>query len=352
MAEDTVAIALIGCGDISHAHARAARDSRKVRFVTCCSRNEDKARQWAALYGCRSYYTDYAEMLGRESVDGVPLATWPSQHREQIERCIALGVRNILCEKALALTGAEAMDIWEKVRGARAFLMEGFMYRHHPAIRKIQKLLAADEIGPVDSVRACFSVLDPETEPATSADRNWRQRKECGGGVPYDLACYCVNACRHFAGGVPLRVYCRVELSEVYGTIVRMHGVVEFDNGRVSIVESSKRACLSQELQVSGTRGIITLPTAWTISEDATITVRQSAPWPSPLVDTLQVLRTDSYRLQLENFAAVIRGRSQPVVTLAESVANTFTIDALVRSGLEKRSCDVDVPKQIRAELP
>jgi predicted dehydrogenase len=341
-----IALAMIGCGGISHAHARAAQASGAVRFVTCASRTEEKARLWAAQYGCQSHYASYEEMLQREAVDGVVLATWPNQHREQVEGCLERGVRNILCEKALTMTGADALQIWEKVQDADAFLMEGFMYRHHPAIRRIEQL-ASRGLGTAGSIHASFSVYDPEDAPPTDAGRNWRQRKECGGGVPYDLLCYCVNACQHFAGGRPLRVYCRGGTSDVYGTINRMYGLIEYDSGCVGIVESSKRSSLTQELRISCAGGILTLPTAWTISDDAAVTLTRGAPWPTPLAETYGVRRADSYQLQLENFAAVIRGTARPVMPLAESVENTCVLEALVTSVSQQGPVDVVVPEVI-----
>ncbi|MHB0859179.1 MAG: Gfo/Idh/MocA family protein [Anaerolineae bacterium] len=345
MSQREIRLAMIGCGGISHAHARAAQNTQGIRFVTCCNRTEEKARLWAAQYDCASFYTNYEQMLQREAVDGVVLATWPNQHREQIERCLELGVRAILCEKALTLTGKEALEIWQMAQDAQAFVMEGFMYRHHPAIGRIDRLLAMDELGPVDSVRACFSVYDPESTPADDSSRNWRQRKECGGGVPYDLLCYCVNACQHFVGGIPARVYCRGDESDVFGTINRMHGLIEYDNGCVGIVESSKKASLSQELQIACAGGTLSLPVAWTIQDDVILERKQNAPWPSPVSDQYHVLRADSYLLQLGNLAAVMRGQAGPIVPLAETVLNTYTIEALVVSAMGKHPVDIKIPE-------
>ena len=36
--------------------------------------------------------------------------------------------------------------------------------------------------------------------------------------------------------------------------------------------------------------------------------------------------------LQVENFAAVIRGQAKPVIPLVQSVVNTFVLEALVKS--------------------
>src|SRR5262245_29821344 len=96
---DPVRIGLVGCGGISHLHARAA-------IVACCDIRRDVAETWARRYGCERAYGDDEAMLREHDLDAVLLATWPAQHHQQVLHCLRAGVRNILCEKALATTSA------------------------------------------------------------------------------------------------------------------------------------------------------------------------------------------------------------------------------------------------------
>jgi len=348
MGQDEIRLGLIGCGGISHFHARAAKNSRHaIRFVACCDIRPDAAEAWAKQCGCERFCTDFEAMLRTERLHGVLLATWPNQHREQIERCLAAGARNILCEKALTLTGKEAAEILTMANAANAFVMEGFMYRHHPAIRKLETILATGELGPVDNVRAAFHSFDPEMEPGDSPNRNWRQRRECGGGIPYDLACYAVNACGHFTGSVPARAFASGNVSPKYGTVNRLYGMIEYANGTVGIIESSKKSSFNQELQVTCANGILHVPVAWTLYDASAIRQFRCESCGTLLTDTYAIRQADAYQLQLENFAAVIRGQEKPVVPLAQSVANTFAVEALVTSLLEKRIVDVNVPASV-----
>jgi len=347
-----VKLGIVACGGISHAHGVAAeRNAGQVRFAACCDIVENRAKAWAEQYGCSHSYTDFREMLAQEDLDAVVLATWPNQHREQIEACLAAGQKNILCEKELTLTGAEAMEVYELVREAGAFLMEAFMYRHHPAIVRLEELVAAGEAGEVDNVRACFTSFDPEVEAADNENRNWRQRKECGGGIPYDFACYCVNACRLFADGIPKRLVCYGGVSEKYDTINRMFALIEYDNGRIGLIESSKSGAFSEELQISGSKAILNLPVAWTIPEEIAITRGYSVGWADLRHETFPIPPADSYALQLRNFADVVRGQAKPVLPLAESVVNAYTLEAMVNSLLENREIEPDIPKVIKKAM-
>lgn len=346
--KNAVKLGLVGCGDISNVHGNAVMRIADARFSACCDLNEKRAKAWAEKYGCDRYYTDYLEMLQKEALDGIVLATWPNQHTEQIRNCASAGIQNILCQKSLTLTGSEAMEIYKIVRENKVFLMEGFMYRHHPAIKKLERILANGEIGPVDNVRAVFSDFDAELESVEDSNRNWRQRKECGGGIPYDFACYAVNACGHFSGGLPVRVFASGGVSEKYDIVNRLYGMIEYDNGCVGIIESSKKSSFSQELQVSCAHGILNLPLSWTIYNDVTISQTFRSEWAQVHHHTFEIPRTDAYHSEMENFVGVMTGKAVPGMPLKETLTNIFVIEALVDSLQSKKIVDVSLPGELK----
>jgi predicted dehydrogenase len=337
-------LGIVGCGAVAERHARGAAASSEVAIVACADVRAEVAQEWAARHGCERAYPDYDSMVREHELDGVVLATWPTLHREQVLGCLEEGVRAILCEKALALSGSEALEIWSAAAEVGALVVEGFMYRRHPAIARIDDLLATGAIGEVDSVHAAFSLLAPEEESPDDPNRDWRQRAECGGGVPYDVACYCVDACNRFAASPPRRAQAVTTTSSRYGTVVRLFGLVEYANGRVGTIESSLRSDVQHELRINGSRGHIRLPIAWRIDHPTEVVMARSIGWdvfeeerfPAPVVD--------AYRLELEGFAAAARGEAPPIPTLAESVVTAFTTDALLASAAQGRAVVVELP--------
>jgi predicted dehydrogenase len=349
---EPVRLGIIGCGGISERHARAAATSDRVSFVACCDSRIDVAEQWAEAYGCERFYDDYGTMVGEHELDGVLIATWPTQHREHVLGCIESGVRFVLCEKALATNREDALEILRAARAADAVVVEALMYRHHPAMKKVEQLLASGEVGTIDNVRACFSLRAEEESSADDPLRDWRQRVEAGGGVPYDLACYCVDACNHLAGSAPRRAVALGAHSERYGTIDRLYGLIEYGAGPVGIVSSSSRSDFDHELRISGDLGHVALPVAWRIESPTSVKVSRSVGWGEFRHDEFPVELTDPYRLQLESFADVVRGRSEPVPSLAESVVAIATLDALVRSAVERVPVEIELPGEVEAALP
>ena len=348
---DPVRIGLVGCGGISHLQARAAESASNAAIVACCDIRRDVAEAWAGRYGCERAYGDYEAMLRGHDLDAVLLATWPSQHHEQVLRCLQAGVNNILCEKALATTSTQAKEIWSAARESGAFVTEGFMYRHHPAMRRLERLLLGRELGDVAHVRATFAAFDPEEEAASDSGRNWRQRLECGGGVPFDLTCYCVNACNRLSPGLPKRVFAVGGVSERYATVNHLYALIEYEGGSVGVVESTRRGGFRQGIQVTCAKGPLSLPATWIIEGPTVVDQRWSDGWRTVASRSIPIDAADQYRLQLENFAASIRGDAAPVVTLAESVVGMYTLQAAVDSLVGGQPVEVALPEAIVPEL-
>jgi predicted dehydrogenase len=342
-----IRIGIVGCGGISERHGDAAKGCPEAAIVACCDIRVEAAETWARRYGCEAAYGDYRTMIREHDLDAVLLATWPVQHREQILGCLEAGARRILCEKSLAMDAAEAMEIWTAAQESGALVVEAFMYRHHPAIQRIEELLASGAIGQLDNVRAAFSLLDPEDASPHDPARDWRQRPEHGGGVPWDLACYCVDACNRFAPGLPHTVLGLAATSERYGTVARLYGLVEYEGGAVAFVESSKRSDFDHELDLSGSHGRIRLPVAWRIEAAVDVELSRSSSWGVFETERHRIPVVDPYRLQLERFAAAVRGAEPPLPSLAESVMDAFTLDALLASAAERTAIPVEVPAPV-----
>jgi predicted dehydrogenase len=277
-------------------------------------------------------------MLACEKLDGIILCTWPTQHLEQIRICLDNGIKNILCEKSLALSLQEATAISELTEKYGAFVMEGCKYRFYPAIHKLEDILKNGHIGKVDSIRAAFSNFEPEKELKPENELNWRYRQDCGGGVAYDWVSYLVNACNYFSEGTPTRVFATGTQSKKYKIVTRMFGMIEYDNDITAYIESSKEANFTEELQINCANGILRLPIAWGIFGDVKITQTHRKPeWDYILTDSFEVGYQNAFVLQLQNFFQAARGQAKPAIPLKQSIQNIQVIEALVTSLKQNR---------------
>lgn len=335
----TLKLAIIGCGEISNEHFKAAKEIPGIKITACCDIQELRAKACAERYQCENYYSSIEKMLACEDLDGVILCTWPMQHLEQIHTCLEAGIKNILCEKSLALSFQEADAVGELAEKHGALVMEGCKYRFYPAIHKLEELLKSGHIGKIDSIHAAFSNYEPEEELKPEDALNWRYRRECGGGVAYDWVSYLVNACNYFSSGNPKRVFAAGTQSVKFKIITRLFGIIEYDNGVTAYIESSKEANFTEELQINCANGILRLPVAWGIFGDVKITQTHRKPeWDYILTDSFEVGYQNAFVLQLKNFSEAARGLARPAIPLKQSIQNIQVIDALVTSLKENRA--------------
>jgi predicted dehydrogenase len=126
-------VGVIGCGTIAQIkhlpHLRQLDDLFRVQALS-----DINPRVLAAvgdLYGVAARYRDYREMLGRERLDAVLIATSGS-HAAPVLDCVAAGLP-VFVEKPLAFTPREADEIVRAIETSGIPLMVGYMKRYDPA---------------------------------------------------------------------------------------------------------------------------------------------------------------------------------------------------------------------------
>lgn len=356
-----IKLGMVGCGWISDWHGRAVAALPDAEFAACCDTNLEAAAAWQRRHGGKQAYDSLERMLAEHELDAVVLATWPSQHLQQMLTCIDAEIGSILCEKPLTVSVEDAVTAFRRAREAGVLVMEGYMYRHHPATKKIMELVESGEIGMIDRVNAAFDVLDPEVE-GPDEPRGWRQRKELYGGVPFDLAGYCIDFCNQLAGDLPSRTLAVTATSPRYGTIARFYALIEYENGVVGAVNSSNKSDFDFELKVNGSQGNVILPLGWTPNavpprervedgEHAELLLRRSTGIFSYDTTPLRVPGADPYALQMRSFVAAIKDGREATPTVAESVLNIATVNAALKSAERGEATAITVPDDLREEL-
>lgn len=133
------------------------------------------------------YFSDEEEMLKAVPSDAVYIGTPVFCHKRQIEIAIAYG-RHVFVEKPIAMNAREGGELLEKCRAAGLQLTVGYMMKYHSLHERAKAMIAAGEIGDVNSVRAQFTCWYPDIEGA------WRQKRALGGGgALMDLGVHCIE---------------------------------------------------------------------------------------------------------------------------------------------------------------
>jgi predicted dehydrogenase len=105
-----IRVGIIGLGAIGHRVAAGFQRHSEVTITAVCDLNEALAKEMANKLECAHWFTDYRELLNRDLVDLAYIAVPPKFHH-QIAMDVIEHEKHVLCEKPLALSLEEAIEM-------------------------------------------------------------------------------------------------------------------------------------------------------------------------------------------------------------------------------------------------
>ncbi len=140
--------ALIGCGQVSQYHLRAWAQIDGVEIVALYNRTVSKAEDRAREFGIPTerVYDDYNEMLDKEELDFVDVASAPNVHREHVEAVAARG-KHAFCQKPFAPTMDDALAMISVCDKAGVLLSINENWRWRVWYQDLKEILKSTEIG-------------------------------------------------------------------------------------------------------------------------------------------------------------------------------------------------------------
>ena len=128
-------IGIIGCGGITlQNHLPGLALCPDVRVAALCDSDAGTLQRASAATGCTVTTTDYHQLLAREDVHAIIIATPNLLHFPIAMAAIAAG-KHILCEKPIAMAAEEARTMARAADAAGLRHMTAFTYRFVPAMR-------------------------------------------------------------------------------------------------------------------------------------------------------------------------------------------------------------------------
>jgi predicted dehydrogenase len=314
-------IGILGAARIAAAFAAGARLSSKAEVVAVASRDVVKAESFARTHGIASAMT-YEQLLAAHDIDAVYIPLPNSLHAHWSIAAARAG-KHVLCEKPLALTESEALEMFAAADTAGVVLLEAFPYLFQPQTLQIEQLVASGAIGDLRSVFACFgfSLSDPQ---------DIRFDAKLGGGALLDAGCYAVSFVRQIVGCRPARVTAAARWQgEVDQTLV---ATLEFDSGVLGQIACSFASGLHRNAIVVGSGGVIeTEYQNHTVrSEAPSFRLRRGGDWRTP-IETIAVPRADGFQLETDAFVEFIRSGNTDSLARrrAASIDNAWTLAAI-----------------------
>ncbi|MEJ2731293.1 MAG: Gfo/Idh/MocA family oxidoreductase [Deltaproteobacteria bacterium] len=291
------------------------------------TRSPAQAQQVAADHRIDQIYDSYDALLVDAAIDVVYIALPNHLHHPWAIKALKAG-KHVLCEKPLACSAKEALELAAAAEDCGRYLMEAFMYRFHPRSRRIKQLVAEGRIGTPCLVRSAFCYRMSETDWAN--EKNARLKPEMGGGALLDVGCYSVSAARWLLGAEPTQVQAQA-IYDRGGVDVHMVGSLGFGGTALATFEASFVSALQQTYTVVGRQGAIELPhnafIPW--EKDAVFVVRRHD---QETGQECVITGADEYQLMVEHFADVVMGNSDLMVPPVDSIGNMRALDALAQA--------------------
>jgi myo-inositol 2-dehydrogenase / D-chiro-inositol 1-dehydrogenase len=143
-----ISIGVIGAGGMGSRHVmNLHRYVKGARVVVIYDLDQVRARQVAAECGTAQAFSDPLQLIQDAAVNAVVIASPDSTHAEFVHACLRQR-KPVLCEKPLATTAAQALEIIEaELVVGRRLVSVGFMRRFDPQHVAVQQAVAAGQIG-------------------------------------------------------------------------------------------------------------------------------------------------------------------------------------------------------------
>ncbi|MEX2173591.1 MAG: Gfo/Idh/MocA family oxidoreductase [Pirellulaceae bacterium] len=326
-----VSVLVVGGGSIGERHLRCFQ--QVGCDVALCEVADARRLELAQQYGLAQSFATLAEAAAQRW-DGVVICTPAQLHVAHVEQ-LAAASGAFLIEKPLCIRLEDAARL--QTLATDKVVQVAYVLRSHPAVARVQTLLAAGEIGPLHQVTAVSGQHFPTFRPAYR-DIYYANR-ETGGGAIQDAATHQFDLIQAFAG--PLEwVFCdyaHQALADVeVEDTVHLIGRAQRGQVMVSLALNQFMAPNELHLQLNGSKGSLGIRfhehrAGLFLLGDAEWT------WTEPLVQE----RDDLFRAQAESFLAAIVGSQPPRCTLADGLAALRVNLAALESGARRLPCQV-----------
>jgi len=171
----TVGVAIIGAGTIAlQNHLPGLALSSRAQLVALCDADRAALDRASRETGIGATYTDYHELLKRDDVNAVIVAT-PNHLHAPVVLAAVRARKHVLCEKPLALELSSALEMWRAAESAGVRHMTAFTYRFVPAMRYMKYLVESGGAGRIYHFRA------RRLQDWATRAMGWRQQKNLAG---------------------------------------------------------------------------------------------------------------------------------------------------------------------------
>ena len=330
----TVRIGLVGCGNISDTHARAAREVGDVELVAYWGRDPAKASAMAQRYGGTAY-RELDAFLAHRPMDVVVVGTPSGVHAEHAQAAARRGL-HVLVEKPLDITTARIDGLTAECDRAGVKLGVIYQDRAAPDLNWLKRLIARGGLGRPIVASARVRWYRP---PEYYAGSRWRGTWGLdGGGALMNQGIHTIDLLLWLLGDVD-RVYATTRTaSHAIAVEDTAAACLEFAGGAVATLEATTAAYpgLPRRVELTGSEGTIV------VERDRVVSVELRTPLEAPAHDgepsgnasasSPVVADARGHARVLQDFVAAITSGAAPLCDGREGRRSVALVEAMYRS--------------------
>ena len=248
-------IGIVGGGNISETHARAAREIEGVEIAAIHGRNQEKSARLGQLYGA-AVYEDFELFLEHRPMTMVAIGSPSGLHAEQGIAAARQGL-HVLVEKPIDINTARADGLIAECERSGVRLGVFFQDRVAPELVRLKGLIDAGRLGKPILASARVKWYRP---PEYYSESRWRGTRALdGGGALINQGVHTVDLLLWLMGDVTRvqsKTITALHKIEVEDTTV---ATLEFSNGAVGTLEATTSVYpgYPRRLELTGSEGTI-----------------------------------------------------------------------------------------------
>jgi predicted dehydrogenase len=310
----------------------------EARLIAIADVSEERARQVAAEYEIERSYGSLDAMLENKEIEAVVIATPDKFHADAVISAARAG-KDVLCEKPLALTLADARKAIDAVAKAGRRLQVGFMRRYDPAYAAAMARIEAGEIGTPVIFK---SVGRDKTEPPIAA-----YQPILNGMLFYTNTIHDFDLARWLMSDEVASVHAYTTVTvrpevATFGDVVAGVVNLQYQRGAIGNIESYAQAVYGYDVrtEIVGSKGSIFVG-----SHDSVPAVFLTARGAEKLtVDHFLTRFADAYLAEVRDFVQTILSDRPPRVTgedglralaIAVAAENSYKQSKAIAVGME-----------------
>lgn len=331
-------IGILGLGRIGafHAATLAGLDAVDTLVVS----DPVAAATAAAVERFGATAVDSPEAVLAAGVDGIVIAAATDAHPALILAAVKAGIP-VFCEKPVARTVEESLDVLESVRDSGVEVQIGYNRRFDAGCVAARKAVVSGELGKLHTVRS--TTLDPAPPPAAYV--------AVSGGIFRDCSVHDFDIVRWVTGREVVEVYAAggnrgAEYIAEAGDVDTASAILTLDDGTIALVSNSRHNARGYDvrLELHGMRDSIAVG----LEDKLPLrSVEPGATFPAgPPHDFFMDRFAPAYRAELTAFTEVVAGRATSPCTVADAIEAGWIAEACSLSLAEHRPVRLEEVRQ------